>query len=177
MAFMGRTLERVKSKPKRQTITIEGYLEKYNELQELKKDLIEKYEQIKDPKHADKFKKMGIKAITRKEDELSVIKEQINKFTQALNAEMKRYQQEQETMFGASMGESKGEFVAKSQQQDFTQSDNDTTMVDECYQLLKTCATKEEYQELANEVSRRHMQEVIERLNNKQDEKANLELE
>ena len=39
MAFMGRTLERVKLKPKRQTITIEGYLEKYNELQELKKDL------------------------------------------------------------------------------------------------------------------------------------------
>ena len=174
MAFMGRALERVKSKKNK--ISIEDYLSKSTELYELKRDFIKKYEQMQDLKQAEQFKKKGIKAITKKENELAEIKQKIDEFNEALNVEMERYGNDSLWSAGL-LGQNRKSHNASSQRTAVAQPDNKTTMIEECYRLLKTCATKDEYQKQANEVVTRHRNELLERLNNKQDEKANLELE
>ena len=169
MAFMGRALERVKSKTSK--ISIEDYLEKSSELYELKRDFIKKYEQMQDLKQAEQFKKKGIKAITKKENELAEIKQKIDEFNEALNVEMERYGNNQTSLWADEPGQHKrAHNVSTQRQNSVSQSDNKTTMIEECYQLLTTCSTKDEYQKQANVVVSRHRKELLERLNSKQDE-------
>ena len=142
MSFLDKTLKKVKQS--KHPITIEGYIKQSSDLLEQKHNCIRLYEQINNPKQAEAFKKKQIRIITKLEKELDEIKSKINQLINAMNNHNENY--------------------GIKSKKDTSELGDGKTAIEECYDVLKACKTKEEYLQKSGVIRKRHMEDLKVRL-------------